>query len=162
MDLILLRHAKAEERSPALADEERSLVPKGRKKARAVARGLIDFIAPETRVEIWASHALRSSQTASIIAKELGDVPLKKIPAIYSGSLEEMIEEWRKCLSGIVVIVGHEPHLSIWVKQLTGVALPFKKCAAVGLTLRSWDTATLEWYASPKTLTAIGAAKRGG
>jgi len=159
MDLILLRHAKAEDRSPGLVDEERKLTARGRKKAHAVAKGLASYVQGGRRIEIWASPALRSMQTAAILAETLGDATVTEHPAIYGGSLEELIGRWRDHPADVIVIVGHDPHLSIWAQQLAGVTIPFKKCAAAGFTLRSADSATLEWYASPKILAAAGEEK---
>jgi phosphohistidine phosphatase len=158
MDLILLRHAKADDRSPGLADEERKLTPKGRKRAQAAAKGLASYVRKDDQIEIWTSPALRSRQTAAILAETLGGL-VTEHPAIYGGSLEELIARWRDHPADVIVVVGHEPHLSIWAQQLAGVTIPFKKCTAAGFTLHSADSATLEWYASPKILAATGEEK---
>ncbi|MDR3593068.1 MAG: histidine phosphatase family protein [Negativicutes bacterium] len=155
MDLILLRHAKAEERSAGLADEERKLTAKGRKRAQAVAKGLAVYLRGNRQIEIWASQAVRSRQTAAIVAETLG-AQVTEHPAVYGGSLEELIGQWRDHPAETIVIVGHEPHLSIWAQQLARVTIPFKKCTAAGFTLLTPDCATLEWYASPKILAAAG------
>lgn len=159
MNLILLRHAKAEERSVGLADEERKLTAKGRKKAHDVARGLSGFLHGAKKIEVWASPAQRSLQTAAIVAEVLGDLPVTEHPAIYGGSLEELSQEWHDSTADVIIVVGHEPHLSIWVQQLAEVTFYFKKCAAAGFTLRSPGSAILEWYASPKILAAAGEDK---
>ncbi len=158
MDLILMRHAKAEDSSAGLADEERKLTAKGRKKAHAVAKGLSGFVRGARQLEIWASPAVRSRQTADILAEVLGGA-VTEHPAIYSGSLEELIAQWRDLAADVILIVGHEPHLGIWAQQLARVTVPFKKCAAAGFTLHAADSATLEWYAGPKTLAATGEDK---
>ena len=44
MDIILLRHAKAEDRLPELDDAERVLTPEGRKQARDVSKGLALYL----------------------------------------------------------------------------------------------------------------------
>lgn len=159
MELILLRHAKAEDHAVALPDERRELTAKGRKRAHAVAGGLRRLLPEAARAEIWASPALRSRQTADIVADELGGAPVREHAAIYAGSLESLIDEWRLTAADrTVIVVGHEPYLSIWARQLAGVAIPFKKCAAAGFTLTPPDfaTGTLRWFAGPKTLTALG------
>jgi phosphohistidine phosphatase len=163
MELVLLRHAKAEEDSPSLPDEQRKLVPKGRKRAQAVGRGLEKLLAGAGKVEIWTSPALRSRQTAEIIADELGGVAVKEYAAIYAGSLDSMIAAWaREDGDATIIVIGHEPYLGIWARQLAGVTVPFKKCAAACFTLTPPDyaTGTLRWFAAPKVLAALGADRK--
>jgi phosphohistidine phosphatase len=162
MELVLLRHAKAEEDSAALPDERRELVPKGRKRALAVAKGLEKLLAGGGRVEVWTSPALRSRQTADIIALQLGVSTVREEAAIYAGNLESLIGEWSADDSErTVVVVGHEPYLGIWVRQLTNATVPFKKCSAAGITLTPPDfsAGTLRWFAGAKVLTSLGESK---
>jgi Phosphohistidine phosphatase SixA len=163
MELILLRHAKAEDDSASLPDERRELVPKGRKRAQAVAKGLERLLSDAGRVELWASTALRSRQTADIIAAKLGNLPVKENTAIYTGSLENLIEEWAGVTEDTtIIVVGHEPYLSIWARQLADITVPFKKCAAASFTLTppEYRTGTLRWFAGAKALAALGAGKK--
>lgn len=159
MELILFRHAKAEDASASLADEMRELTPKGRKKARAAALGLRRLLPAGCRPEIWASPALRSSQTAAILAAELADAPVSKHAAIYSGGLQMLADEWcRLPADATVIVVGHEPHLSIWARQLADANLPFKKCAAASFLLEppALTTGGLRWFLGPKVLAGLG------
>jgi len=59
MELVLLRHAKAEKQSPGLPDETRNLTTKGFKTARAVAKGLSRYWAAGAKIEIWAGNLQR-------------------------------------------------------------------------------------------------------
>jgi phosphohistidine phosphatase len=162
MELVLLRHAKAEEDSAALPDERRELVPKGRKKAQAVAGGLGRLLAGAGRIEVWTSPALRSRQTAEIVADELGGLTVREYEAIYAGSLESLMAEWAGEDDDLtIIVVGHEPYLGIWARQLAAASVPFKKCAAacISLTPPDYATGVLRWFAGPKTLAALGAGK---
>ncbi|MDT8902489.1 SixA phosphatase family protein [Anaeroselena agilis] len=162
MELVLLRHAKAEEDSAALPDERRELVAKGRKRAQAVAKGLERLLPADGRVEVWTSPALRSRQTAEIIAEHLGVETVTEHAAIYAGSLDNLLAEWAGAAGErTVIVVGHEPYLGIWARQLADVTLPFKKCAAAGFSIAAPDfsTGTLRWFAGPKVLTALGGDK---
>ncbi len=162
MELVLLRHAKAEEESASLPDERRELVPKGRKRAQAIAGGLARLLSGTGSIEIWTSPALRSRQTAEIIADELGGLTVKEHGAIYAGSLESLIAAWTgRAEDATIVVVGHEPYLGIWARQLADVTVPFKKCAAAAFTLTppDYSTGTLRWFAAPKVLAALGAGK---
>lgn len=157
MKLIFLRHAKATDREPGLDDEIRRLTAKGRKKAELVAKGLVRFIKDTDSVHVWASPALRSRETATIVALELGGAKIEEYPAIYTGNLEELISKWVQLKEAqTIIVVGHEPYLSLWSRQLTDVSLPFKKCAAAGFELKTSNLVSLTWFASPNTLVQIG------
>ena len=60
MDLILMRHGKAELRSDAKPDFERELTSIGRKKIKQAARGLACSLYKGRDVQIWTSPAVRT------------------------------------------------------------------------------------------------------
>lgn len=64
MQLVFVRHAKAEDGSAIINDTGRELTAKGRKKARAVAKGLLHLLGDAGPVAIWTSPAARARQTA--------------------------------------------------------------------------------------------------
>jgi phosphohistidine phosphatase len=112
MNIYLIRHAQAIERSPQVPDELRVLSCVGRKKFRRVAAVLRELaIAPEY---ILTSPKLRAVQTAEILAetlrfagevgivRELEDGPDLAGLAALLGS---------RALAGEIVLVGHEPGL---------------------------------------------------
>jgi phosphohistidine phosphatase len=157
MHLVFVRHAKAQDHAPGLLDEKRMLTPKGRKKTQAIGKGLQVFLKTCTDVRIWASPAERSRQTADIIGEILDCGPAEEHPAIYSGSLEELISLWGHLKENqTLIIVGHEPFLSIWSQQLAGITIPFKKCAAAGFYVGMANIATFRWFADPKALIQLG------
>jgi phosphohistidine phosphatase len=159
MLLVLFRHAKAEKGTAQHADCDRQLTVKGQRKAWAAAGGLRRLLRTAAGVQVWASPALRSRQTANILAQALGDVPVQEHPGIYSGDLPDLAEQWRQASDGhVLVIVGHEPHLSDWARQLAGVVLPFKKCSAACFAVRCEGdlSVTFRWYADAKALAHIG------
>src|SRR5258708_19723740 len=112
MDVILWRHADAEDGKP---DLERKLTPKGEKQAKRVAKWLIDHL-PE-QFSVVASPAVRAQQTAAALG-----VQVKTDKALAPGASVEQI------LAAVntkktVVIVGHHPHLAPAVAHLLA-ALP--------------------------------------
>ena len=62
MDLILWRHAEAEDGSP---DAKRKLTPRGRKQAKQVARWLKQRLPADARILV--SPAIRAMQTAEAL-----------------------------------------------------------------------------------------------
>ena len=103
MELILWRHAEAEETSP---DRARKLTARGHKHAARMAEWLQQRL--PSRFVVLASPAERTRQTANALG-----VPFKTIEALAPGASVAHIlntAEWpdRK---GAVIVVGHQPDL---------------------------------------------------
>jgi phosphohistidine phosphatase len=110
MDLILWRHAEAEDGSPDLA---RELTPKGRKQAARVAEWLQQRL-PATYAVI-ASPAARAQQTADALG-----VRFKTERSLAPGaSVAKLLEaaQWPDG-KGVVILVGHQPDLGRFVAHL--------------------------------------------
>jgi phosphohistidine phosphatase len=103
MDIILWRHAEAED---GLPDAKRKLTARGRKQAKQVARWLRKRLPADAR--ILASPALRAVQTAEALERpfeQLGKLGAGASAASLLGAVG-----WPHA-SGTVVIVGHQPTL---------------------------------------------------
>jgi phosphohistidine phosphatase len=137
MDLILLRHGKAEDFN-AQGDSARELVERGREQARRAARVLKSS---RFRPEIVLSSPLaRARQTADEFCEAAG------IPgAVIQGWLASGMKPERALqeLAGFsdfkrVAIVGHEPDFSGLVEWLLGTScggVDFKKGAVACLRI---------------------------
>lgn len=103
MELILWRHAEAEDSTP---DLERALTANGRKQAAKMAAFLLPRLPEHTRIIV--SPAQRTQQTASALGK-----PFHTDPAIAPGaSPHDLIKAsgWPE-VKGCVLLVGHQPAL---------------------------------------------------
>jgi phosphohistidine phosphatase len=103
MDLILWRHAEAEDGPP---DLERRLTPRGQKLAQQVAEWLLQRL--PAKFVVLASPARRTQETA----RALG-VAVRTVPALAPGASVEAIlkaAEWPERKTSVVV-VGHQPDL---------------------------------------------------
>jgi phosphohistidine phosphatase len=122
MELLLWRHAEAENGSP---DLERKLTARGEKHARRVAVWLNDRLPESAR--IVASPALRTQQTARALV-ELSGRKLKVLPQLGPGaSVDEFLRavDWPSARSTIVAI-GHQPALGLVASTLlAGTAQPW-------------------------------------
>ena len=103
MDLILWRHAEAEEGMP---DLERKLTKRGTKEAQCVA----DWLEPNLpkNVRILVSPAARTRQTAATLK-----IPFETLEALAPGaSVADILNAagWPSS-KGTVVVVGHQPVL---------------------------------------------------
>ncbi len=103
MDLILWRHAEAEDLAP---DLERRLTPRGQKHAARVAAWLLQRL--PAKFLVLASPARRAQETAQALG-----VPVKTIETLAPGaSVAEIlgVAEWPERKTA-VVLVGHQPDL---------------------------------------------------
>jgi phosphohistidine phosphatase len=103
MDLILWRHAEAEDGSP---DLERRLTPRGQKHAARMAEWLLQRL--PAKFVVLASPALRAQETAQALG-----VVVRTVPSLAPGaSVDAILEaaEWPERKSAVVV-VGHQPDL---------------------------------------------------
>ncbi len=137
MDLILWRHADAEEGEP---DMDRPLTKRGEKQARQVA-GWLELRLP-ARTEVLASPARRAQQTALAL-----DKPFKTIRKLAPDSaVADLIGAtgWPD-KRGAVLVIGHQPTLGrMAALLLAGVEADWtlKKGAVWWFTNRVRDSET--------------------
>lgn len=121
MDLLLIRHAKAEAHGHPLGDGARALTEKGQSQSRKVGEFLVrEELIPDL---VLSSPLVRSRETAEIVCTAAGADP-------------PVIQNWLGCgmqpteaLSELaafatsarrIAIVGHEPDFSSLVEYLLG------------------------------------------
>jgi len=160
MEIYFVRHGPAvqlsEEECP---DADRPLSDEGKIKVRKAAKGLRNFA--DRFDKIYHSPLLRAVQTAEIMAEEL--------------ECTEMTEETKLALPGAkpkallnfiglfpslnrLMIVGHEPSLSIMASYLLGSersVVEFKKGAICRIDAgpeQAFGSGRLIWHLTPKML----------
>jgi phosphohistidine phosphatase len=103
MELILWRHAEAEDGKP---DLERKLTPKGHEQAARVAAWLRARLPAE--FSVISSPALRARQTAEAL-----QVPMKTLKQLSPGASIAAIAEAAGWPRGgrTMIVVGHQPDL---------------------------------------------------
>jgi len=112
MDLILWRHAEAEDGSPDLS---RELTPKGVKQAQKVAAFLNTYLSSDYRV--LASPSARTQQTAAALTNQFTIAPTIAPGASAHAVLQAA--RWPD-EGGTVLVVGHQPTLGEVAAQLLG------------------------------------------
>lgn len=134
--LALIRHAKSDWDDPSLSDHDRPLNPRGRRDAPRMAALLA---AREWRPElILASTAVRARTTAAEFAATL-DAPLELREELYGASSSSL---WAAAVgSGAsdVVVVAHDPGISILARQLSDKAPLMPTCAVAVFEWRGAD-----------------------
>lgn len=137
MELLLLRHAKAEERERfALSGEPDALRPltaDGKRQMRKAARGLRALL---PRIDLLvASPLTRTLQTAEVVAQAYGG-DVQPLPQLAPGHAPSALLPWlrEQKASGVIAMVGHEPDLGLlgsWLLAGSGHSfMPFKKGGA--------------------------------
>ncbi len=150
MELYLIRHGIAAERTDYSHDEERPLTEQGRQKTTKVAQRLVEVGSKFDL--ILTSPLVRAKETAEILKKiGLSQEIALFLPLSPNGNLQDWIEWY--CQShhnndtSCLALVGHQPDLGDWAEILVwGKAkgkLELKKAGIIGLSL-------------PKTITPIG------
>ncbi|MDP1593261.1 MAG: phosphohistidine phosphatase SixA [Gallionella sp.] len=112
MDLILWRHAEAEDGPPDLT---RELTEKGRKQADKMAAFLHQHLPAHTRILV--SPATRTQQTATALSADFTLVPTIAPGASVHAVLQAV--RWPNA-GGTVLVVGHQPTLGSVAAQLLG------------------------------------------
>ncbi len=159
MELYFFRHGHAEDaQGPDFDDFARKLTDKGVERTQAAARALHKLGVKPAR--IYTSPRLRARQTADILSSELGIAPEARqelnfgfnpqlIPALITDIAND----------ATLMLVGHEPDLSITVGALVGGAeIEMKKggVARVDLLARTPLRGMLLWVLTPRILEVVG------
>ena len=161
MIIYFLRHASAGQRvaNPS-KDEKRALDKEGMEQCGYVGRALA---ALDVQVDTIISSPLkRSTQTASLIANELGyESKLQIEPAVRP---EATFADFRKLLDKYskqeaIMVVGHNPNLSEFLGRVisdTGceASIVLKKGAVAKVEMRR-NSATLDWCITPKIVRTL-------
>lgn len=150
-NLIIWRHAEAEELTATGNDAERALTPRGIKDAAKMARWLQQHL-PEN-YEILSSPARRCLQTAAALQhvsakKTANSVSIAPFLAT-DGAVDVMVAKLVNADSSqTIVVVGHQPQLGEFIAKLLGMAetaCMVKKGAVWWLRQRAiHDTASTE------------------
>jgi phosphohistidine phosphatase len=141
MQLLVIRHAIAEDRETFAAtgedDARRPLTKRGERKMKDVVAGLRRIV-PTIDV-LGASSLLRAQQTAEIVARAYGDLPVHTVAALAPESEPKSLVRWLRQHSNdnVVAVVGHEPHLDLPARVDDGGA-------------------TLQWLLTPSQLRRMG------
>jgi phosphohistidine phosphatase len=161
MELLIVRHGIAEERSPQRwpGDRERPLSAQGLTRARRAAQGL-KRIAPRP-VRVLASPLTRTQQTAALLMQHAHWPAAVRCELLEPGaSAQALLTFLGSGREPCIALIGHEPDLgrfvSLCVAGSPGASpLTLRKMGAALVRFDSRPRAgrgTLEWLLSPKLL----------
>lgn len=147
MELIIVRHAVAEEREDfkkkGMEDHMRPLTLKGRKRMQKVCMQLREVV---KEVDLIVSSPLtRARQTAEIISQIYFETPVVEAPELVPQGPPQAFLKWLRSQAKHhrrIVVVGHEPQLSSFASfLLTGKEQSFidlKKSGVIGIEVESF------------------------
>lgn len=132
--LTLVRHAKSDWGEPTLGDHERPLNARGLRDApmlaaRQVERGL-------SADRLLSSTAVRARTTAGFFATALG-LTVELDRRLYGAHPEAILEVAQGCGAERVIVVAHNPGLSVLAYELSGGGISSMPTCAVARF--EWD-----------------------
>jgi phosphohistidine phosphatase len=117
MKLLIIRHSLAIDISEWIChDLERPLVEKGIKRAKKFFK-YISKIYPEIDF-IITSKALRAKQTAEILKSYYPNAVFEETTLLYPGAGINELKQVLQNKEGVVAIIGHEPDLSNFIRDM--------------------------------------------
>jgi len=142
MELLVMRHGSAEESTD---DFNRRLTQQGRDEVLAASR-LISrhHYRPEV---IYSSPLLRARQTAGIVAEQFSLDVVECDSIVPEGDCREVCEWLGQQGSGKILIVSHQPFVSLFVRYLTGEQryMDTASLSMIHLDEGTWQRGRLEW-----------------
>jgi phosphohistidine phosphatase len=117
MDLVLWRHAEAQEWVPGCDDLARTLTPRGEKQAARMAAWLDRQLPENTRILV--SPARRTEQTVMALQRKYRVRPELAPDASVAQLLAQV--QW-SAAKGTVLVVGHQPTLGQTIAELIGLS----------------------------------------
>lgn len=149
--LILLRHAKSAW-PDGVPDFERPLAGRGRRDAPAAGRWLAEHAGAIGLV--LCSPAKRARQTWKRASAELSSPPpVRYEPRLYDEGVRTLLDVVREVPEDVrtVLLVGHNPGLSLLLEQLTGATSALRTSSIAMIDARDdWAGATLRMLATPR------------
>lgn len=161
MELIFMRHGKAQDQELGLPDGERRLTVKGNSRVREVAQALTCGFITGENVQIWSSPLVRAKETADLLAVVLKVKEVIIHPAIATENLDKLLPDLQnQPNNATIIIVGHEPYIGMWVARMSHAVLPFKvaSVAAVKVTSLEPPEGKLRWFVDSGVLADIAEA----
>lgn len=128
MRLILIRHGQAEASSTDGSDFRRALTPAGRERLENAYPSLARYLNAKASCKVWTSPKTRALQTAEVLCRYMPHVSPEIQPFLEDGDIDAFADAIRNHRHGdTLVVIGHEPYLSDWVRAMTGLDVHFKK-----------------------------------
>lgn len=127
MLLLLIRHAKAQERG-IVPERERALTKEGREKIEKAYPPLARALQGRS-VRLISSPLVRAYQTAEVLERELGK-EMEMAEWVVQGDTNALLRAIHGTKEEVLLLFGHEPTFSYWSNRLGQEVEWLKKGAA--------------------------------
>ncbi len=160
--VVLVRHGKAKDRTECtdIPDEKRKLTRAGKRSLAAWLPRAAKLIEADSSasIELWASPAVRTMQTAKAVRKAVSCTLSIKPPDItpcdflLSQDMTAFLKAVEDSEANIVFAVGHNPFIEEACEQLSGARIPFGTGAVAAIECYGSsnespdDSAHLMWF----------------
>lgn len=138
MKLYLIRHGEAEDKD--LNDDfSRKLTFKGIKNINSLGENLYKYILNQNP-KLYTSNIDRAKETALIIKDKCKIGNLEELDFLSDGNYDKLLvflNQSNKNGQDSLIFVGHEPYLSTWLYNLTGVMIEFFKSSICEIEIDS-------------------------
>jgi phosphohistidine phosphatase len=147
--LILLRHAKAADPDAYPTDIERPLSPRGHRDAAAAGAWLRE--AALISDAVLCSTAVRTRETLQDLG--LDEVPVVYEQRVYHGPAPDTLELIQQTDADVatLLVVGHNPTISVLSDMLAPDALPDSGLATSGIAVHTFETTWRDLDSAPLT-----------
>ncbi len=159
MELLIVRHEEAEERTTGAQDEDRRLTARGKRRMERAVKGLRTAV---TEIDTIATSPLvRAVQTGRILARAYGVRKPRKLTSLEPMGDRNGVLAWlqEQGENETVALVGHEPHLGLLASWLLAAPLNhFVEFKKGGACLLAWPDSPapgngwLKWAMTPSQL----------
>lgn len=134
--LILIRHAHAETKTPQMEDAERSLDTQGFDEISLTGIYLHALLGTSIDPVLWSSPLKRAMQSASVLADIFGKSEITTKEFLIDGNFEPFMQAFKSLDdSKTLIVIGHEPYLSQWIKLLSDKTIKLPTGCAMALDL---------------------------
>lgn len=128
MRLIFIRHGQAEDAAPDQNDFHRPLTTAGKERLERAYPSLARYLNTKSHCAVWTSPKTRALQTAEVLCRYMPAVSPEIQPFLEEGDFTAFCNALKGHHPGeTLVVIGHEPYLSDWVREMTGLDVHFKK-----------------------------------
>ncbi|MDO4280104.1 MAG: CHAD domain-containing protein [Peptococcaceae bacterium] len=128
MRLILIRHGQAEDASYDHTDVHRALTANGRERLENAYPSLARFLNTKSHCEVWTSPKTRALQTAEVLCRYTPHIFPEVKDFLAEGDFDAFCQALSTLDHGMtIVVIGHEPYLSNWLREMTRMDVMFRK-----------------------------------
>ena len=146
--LVLVRHGAPEAQAPSGTDLERRLTEAGTRALRVAYPRTFALLRDITSVEVWSSPAVRTLETADVVAAAAHVEDIEVHQSLYAQDQAAFLAELEATDALCVIAVGHAPFVDQLAARLLGSCPAFGKGAAAAIDLPDGPQGrgTLRWY----------------